>query len=139
MTTRKDEGHGEEVLNLMRSFDLFAVDTLFKPARKAWGEKKRMRYCNATYMAKGTAKRPRKLDYICVSNRWKGMIINAGTRWGPSLHRFGQKFDHGLLSATWRWKTKKTRGFETVDFSAMDSQSWRSFDRDLRIRITELE
>ena len=40
MTTRKDEGHGEEVLNLMRSFDLFAVDTLFKPARKAWGEKK---------------------------------------------------------------------------------------------------
>ena len=67
------------------------------------------------------------------------MVINAGTRWGPSLHRFGQKFDHGLLSATWRWKTKKTTRFETADFKAMDSQSWRSFDRDLRIRTQELE
>jgi len=131
MTQRKDNGHGEEILTLLRNFDLFAVDTLFKPVRKAWGEEKRLRYCNATYMAKDPAKRPRKLDYICVSNRWKSMIINAGTRWGPSLDRFGQKFDHGLLSATWRWKTKKTTRFETADFKAMNSQSWRSFDRDL--------
>ena len=34
MNTRKDNGHGEEILTLMRSFDLFAVDTLFKPERK---------------------------------------------------------------------------------------------------------
>ena len=100
MNTRKDNGHGEEILTLMRSYDLFAADTLFKPARKAWGEKGKMRYCNATYMAKDTSKRPRKLDYICVSNRWKGMVKNAETKWGPSFHRFGQKFDHGLLSAT---------------------------------------
>ena len=96
MTKRKDNGHGEEFLDLMRAYDLFAVDTLFKPARKAWGKDKKLRYCNATYMAKDAEKRPRKLDYICVSNRWKSMVKNAGTRWGPSLHRFGQKFDHGL-------------------------------------------
>ena len=93
MTQRKDNGHGEDVLELMREFDLFAVDTLFKPARKAWGKEKKMRYCNATYMAKDEERRPRKLDYILVSNRWKSMVKNAGTRWGPSLHRFGQKFD----------------------------------------------
>ena len=137
MTKRKDNGHGEEVLALMRQFDLFAVDTLFKPERKAWGEKGKMRYCNATYMAKDSAKRPRKLDYICVSNRFKGMIKNVRTRWGPALHRFGQKFDHGLLSATWRWKTKKTQRFETADFRAMTAQSWREFDSDLRIRLQE--
>ena len=52
MTKRKDNGHGEEMLNLLRRFDLFAVDTLFKPARKALGEKKRMRYCtgNVTHV-----------------------------------------------------------------------------------------
>ena len=101
MTKKQDNGHGKDILELMREFDLFAVDTLFKPARKAWGKDMRMRYCNATYMAKDANRRPRKLDYILVANRWKSMVKNAGTRWGPSLHRFGQKFDHGLLSVTW--------------------------------------
>ena len=114
MNTRKDNGHGEKILTLMRSYDLFAVDTLFKAARKAWGEEKKMCYCNATYMPKDANRRSRKLDYILVSNRWKSMVKNAGTRWGPSLHRFGQKFDHGLLSATWRWRTKATERFSTV-------------------------
>ena len=81
MTQIKDNGHGEEMLNVMRSHDLFAVDTLFKPARKTWGHNKKLRYCNATYMAKHTAKRPRKLDYILVSNRWKGMVKNVRTTW----------------------------------------------------------
>ena len=138
MTKRKDNGHGEEVLDLMRAFDLFAVDTLFKPERKAWGKNKKMRYCNATYMAKDSEKRPRKLDYICVSNRWKSMVKNVRTKWGPSYHRFGHKFDHGLLSATWRWKKKKRERYETADFNAMDDQSWLSFDRDLRIRTQEM-
>ena len=116
---------------------MFTVDTLFKSARKTWGEKGKMRYCNATYMAKDPKKRPRKLDYICVSNRWKSMVINADTKWGPAYHRFGQKFDHGLLSARWRWKTKKNQRTETVDFSQMTAQSWTDFDRDLRIRMEE--
>ena len=100
MTKNKDKGHGEETLELMREFDLFTVDTLFKPARKTWGKDEKLRYCNATHMAKNEERRPRKLDYMLVSNRWKSMVKNAGTRWGPSLHHFGQKFDHGLLSAT---------------------------------------
>ena len=50
MTTHKDGAHGEEVLNLMREFDLFAVGTLFKPKRKTWQGRKR--YCNSTYMPK---------------------------------------------------------------------------------------
>ena len=39
MTVRPDNGHGEKVLELMRSFDLFAVDTMFKPAKKTWGKR----------------------------------------------------------------------------------------------------
>ena len=33
MNTRKDNGHGEEILTLMRSYALFAAYTPFKPAR----------------------------------------------------------------------------------------------------------
>ena len=108
MTKKANQnGHGDEILDLMRENDLFAVCTQFKPRRKKWDGKYRL--CNATYMPKTRGKRPTKLDYICVSNRWKSMVTKTETRWGPSIHRFGQAFDHALLSATWRWKTKKQR------------------------------
>ena len=94
-------------------------------------------HCNATYMPKDSKRRPTKLDYLCVSNRWKSMVINTGVRWGPSIHRFGHQFDHALVSATWRWRTKKTEKIERPDFKAMDKQRWAAFDNDLRIRIEE--
>ena len=33
-----------------------------------------MRYCNTTYMTKNEERRPKKLNYILVSNRWKSMV-----------------------------------------------------------------
>lgn len=89
MTKRQDNEHGVQMLDLMRDYQLFAVDTLFKPMRKVWGNKGRKRVCNATYLAKDTSKRPTKLDYFCVTNRWKSMVIDSRVKWGPSMHRFG--------------------------------------------------
>ena len=43
MTQRSDNGHGEQILDLMREFDLFAADTLFKPKQKMWGKKGKKR------------------------------------------------------------------------------------------------
>ena len=63
------------------------------------------------------------------------MVINSEVRWGPAIHRFGKHFDHGLLSAAWRWRTKKTEKKTKHDFSAMTSQSWTSFDEALRIKL----
>ena len=132
-------GHGEEILNLIREYDLFAVDTSFKPGRKLW--KHRYRYCNATYLPKDEDKRPTKLDYLCVSNRYKSMVTSSEVRWGPSIHRCGQHYDHGLLSATWRWKTKKKKKEKRTNFAAMttNDQSWPDFDEDLRIRLQKRE
>ena len=65
------------------------------------------------------------------------MVRNCDPKWGASMHRFGHKFDHGLLRARWRWKTKKTQRYETADYTAMTDQSWDEFDCDLRIRIEE--
>ena len=36
MTTHPDEGYEEQILDLMREYDLFTVDTLFKPKTKVW-------------------------------------------------------------------------------------------------------
>ena len=98
MTTRPDQGHSEEMMDLLRSHDLCAADTYFKSVKKTWGTSKKRRVCNATYLAKDKSRRPRKLDYICISNRWKSMMLSAKVKWGTSIHRFGQKFDHDLLS-----------------------------------------
>ena len=59
MNQRKDNGHGEEMLAMMRSFDLFAVDTLFKPKKKEWGQDKKMRYCNTQHTWRKTQRRDR--------------------------------------------------------------------------------
>ena len=93
------------------------------------------RYCNATYLPKEEERRPTKLDYLCVSNRWKSMIIKTEVRWGPSIHRFGKQYDHGLLSANWKWKISKKEKIKRSDFSAMTDQSWTSFDEALRIKL----
>ena len=137
MTKRPDEGHEEQMLDLMRENDLFAVGTLFKPKKKMWGGK--IRICNATYRSKEAGKRPRKLDYICVSNRWKSLMNNVEVRWGPSIHRFGKSFDHGFLSAIWRWKTSKKEKVQRSNFAAMTSQSWPEFDTRLRIKLQKQE
>ena len=63
------------------------------------------------------------------------MVINSTVKWGPAFHRFGQKFDHGLVSAKWRWRTKATVKKKRHNFKAMSSQSWPEFDTDLRIRL----
>ena len=134
MTTRPNKnGHGNKILDLMRDHDLFAVGTLFKPKKKLWQGKQRV--CNTTYMPKDETRRPTKLDYLCVSNRYKGMVIDAKVRWGPAIHRFGQQFDHGFLSAKWRWKTKKTKKPKRPHYAAMSSQSWTAFDEALRMKL----
>ena len=135
MTKHANKGHGDRILDMMRSHDLCAIDTYFKPKRKKWGDNHR--YCNATYMPKDTTRRPTKLDYILISNRWKSMVMNVETRWGPSIHRFGHQFDHALVSATWRWRTKKTQKTRRPDFTTMSKERWAAFDDDLRIKLSE--
>ena len=63
------------------------------------------------------------------------MVKNVTVKWGPSEHRFGRRFDHGLVSVIWHWRTRKTAGFETADFSVMDNRLWRRFDESLRIKM----
>ena len=77
MTQKEDAGHGNDILDLLREFDLFAVDTLFKSERKKWGGK--YRYCNATYMPKDETKLRLVLQVSPGSNLGSGLHA-ASTR-----------------------------------------------------------
>ena len=67
--TKKNEkkGHDQEILNLMRAQDLFAVETRFMSKQKLWSGRKRR--CNVSYIPKHVDRRPTKIDYFLVSNR----------------------------------------------------------------------
>ena len=45
------QGHGQEILELIRNNDLFAVDTKFKPKVKTWSARKRQcDQCDSTHL-----------------------------------------------------------------------------------------
>ena len=133
--TRKNEkvGHDTEVLDLMRRFDLFAIGTKFMPRRRLWSGK--LRRCNSTYLPKHEDRRPTKLDYILVPNRWKSSVRNCNVRWGASMHRFGKKFDHDLLKATWDWRLRVEKREPKPDYKAMDAAKWLKFDAALKSKL----
>ena len=68
MNQRPDDGHSNEILQLMRANDLFAIDSLFKPKRtRMFSCQQGKRLCNATYLQKDNTRRPKKLDYFLIS------------------------------------------------------------------------
>ena len=56
MNKRPDDGHSTQVMDLIRSHDLFAVDSLFRPKRRKMFDG-RNRVCNATYLQKSRMQR----------------------------------------------------------------------------------
>ena len=132
MNKHPDNGHGSRILSLMRSHDLFATDSMFKPKRRyMFGKNKKKRICNATYLQKDMQLRPKKLDYFLVSNRWKSCIRNSTTTWTPSEHRFGKPFDHSLLQTTWSWRITKEKMAIRRDFKAMTNEAWAMLDEEI--------
>ena len=134
MTRRNEKvGHDSEVLDLMRRFDLFAIGTKFKPHRRLWSGK--FRRCNATYLPKHEERRPTKLDYILVPNRWKSSVRSSQVKWGASMHRFGKKFDHGLLETQWDWRVRTEKRTPRPDYKAMTEEKWLTFDATLKKKL----
>ena len=132
------KGHDQELLDLMRKYELFTIDTKFKPKSKLWPNQKRKRLCKATYMPKHKGRRPTKLDYFLVSQRWQGMATAAKTKWGAAHHRFGTKFDHCLLSLEWAWRVRVSKRLPIPDFEQMTPAMWQEFDTRLEERLRQL-
>ena len=60
---------------------------------------------------------------------------NCYVKWGTSLHRFGKKFDHGLLSTTWSWRIRTEKTTPPPDYKLMTAELWAEFDEALRKRL----
>ena len=103
------------------------------PQQREWSGQ--LRRCNATYLPKHPARRPTKLDYCLVANRWKSSVENCCVKWGSSLHRFGKKFDHGLLSTQWSWRIRSKKSPPPPDYKSMTAALWTDFDVELRKRL----
>ena len=139
MNTRPDKGHISLVMSLLHDYDLFAVDSLFRPKRKHMfnPDMKRKRECNATYLQKDISLRPKKLDYFFVSNRWRSCVTNSSTNWDPSFHRFGHAFDHSLLQITWKWRVRKGKIATTKDFKSMLDSDWANLDAKIQQNLAK--
>lgn len=136
MNTRADDGHGNRLITFMRSNDLFAVDSMFRPPRRfMFGQEKKKRLCNATYLQKDNKLRPKKLDYFLVSNRWKSCVVDSKKNWVPSIHRFGRAFDHSLIRITWKWRVKSDKALVAKDFKSMQREDWIHFDKKLKEKM----
>jgi hypothetical protein len=121
---------GELMLDFMKDFEMRAVSTDFKPTKGS-------KYGNATYIAKNPALSPSQIDYILVSTRRSSCVTDSKVRWGPSQHRFGHKFDHGMVTADWKWRLRDVAPRKApLNFKELENkESAASFDLRLMARI----
>ena len=51
------------------------------------------------------------------------------------MHRFGKKFDHGLLEAQWDWGVRAEKRQPKPDYKAMTDEKWLAFDETLKKKL----
>jgi len=90
-------------------------------------------------MPKHVERRPTKLDYFLVKQRWQGCVTSSTTKWGTAYHRFGSKFDHGLLQIRWKWKLRLPRQQPKPDYKAMTTRDWDTFDVVLQAKLMNIK
>ena len=110
---RQADSGGQEVMDLMRSCDLFAASTARAPPA-------RCKLGSATYVPKVAEWGATQIDYILVSNRWMSSVKGCKVAWGPSVHRFGYRWDHGLVQIGWKWRVRAVPAREPrLDLAAL--------------------
>ena len=59
---------------------------------------------SATYLQKNPEYGALQIDYAMVSRIWLSSVQNCAVKWGPSIHIFGYKYDHGMVQLTWNFR-----------------------------------
>ena len=101
---------GEDLLDLMRRHNLFAISTFFQPPRKK---------SNATYLPRDKIYAPSQIDYVLISNRWATAVQNCKVKWGVSCQRWGRLYDHGLVSCMFVSRVRSGKPSKRFDFSLL--------------------
>ena len=127
-----NSGGGKALLELMKNHRLVAASTLHKPKRG---------HTNATFIPRDTRYQPTQLDYILCSERWVTSVTRSRVMWGPSIQRWGRKFDHGLVECTWNVRLRAPRKIHKPDFSALktDSEVAKKFDYTVKSHLSSVD
>ena len=56
----------------------------------------------ATYLQK-VNKKCSQIDYTFVSKRFSSNVERCNVTWAPSIHRFGERFDYGMVQASYKF------------------------------------
>jgi exonuclease III len=123
--------------DLLHKHDLCAISTRFEPYRL----NHRRRRNNSTWINPTTGTKPSQIDHILVSNRWKSSFTNSQIKWGPSINRWGEKRDHGVVVARSSLRTRMahtaTRRFTTDKLKV--ERTRLTFAEAVRLRIADNE
>ena len=68
--------------------------------------KKSLALGSVTYINNRKVQKATQIDYIIVSGRWESAVQSSYVRWGPSIHIFGWRYDHGMLCTKLKFKVK---------------------------------
>ena len=60
--------------------------------------------------------------------------MSSRVRWGASMHRFGKKFDHGLLTIIWKWRLRQHKITLRPDYDNVD---WNLFNTTLTEKLLQ--
>ena len=134
---KKPNGNGIKLMDMMRTFNLSAVSTLFQPKRFKVSPSK----SSATYLPKESIYKPSQIDYILVSSRWATATNNCKVKWGMTCQRWGRHYDHGLVSCTFKSRTRKRKKEPEPDYSTLqtDADLQSAFDQAVSENLAQKE
>ena len=130
---------GELLHNLMMENDLVAASTFFRSKSKS-----KLSLGNASYiMAKSveSTQPPAQIDYILVSKRWFNSVTNCQVEWRHSIHRYGFRYDHGLISMDFRQRVQRPKLCTLKpDFSSLNDEDVKTeFDKSIKDSMEKKE
>ena len=91
---------------------------------------------STTFYRPKTEKRPRclsQIDHTCVSERYKSNVQSSKAYWYPSIRKYTEPYDHGLVAIEFRFKiTVRTSEMQAnLDYSSLKCEKTRQELSDL--------
>ena len=106
---------------MMQRQDLCAISTMFRPQGKT---------SNATWINPDSYLKPSQIDHILVCNRWRSWVRSCHVRWGASLMRWGEKKDHGTITATFSIRSRATQSKRKIDLQRLKNETCQTLYRE---------
>ena len=126
---------GTLLRDLLHKYDFADVSTMFQPRKQNRSKQTN----NGTWINPNHSFKPAQIDHLLVSRRWKSSFTSCCVKWGPSIRRWGEKRDHGVLvaKATVRTRTAHVPNRRFTTDKLKDEPTQLKFAEAVRRRIVD--